>query len=251
MTLRYEVNPPKVTYGNGVSHKVLEDAMKTLKNRVSEISKYCDSIHITDSVLGIPRISPIVTGASIKTERGISEITFSVRVRDRNLTSLTQTICDAILLGINGVLVLKGDPPPKGPKDSGLIPSKIVRYFNGLGFGEKIELFLSLPSNPNFNKIQKKIDAEPTGFITQIIYSLDQIEKIVDELKPQGFKIIPCVLFPSEKNKKTFEFLNLDYSSFTKEPVEFVKTITKLTGEMLISSPNDFNGVKNLLQNLR
>ena len=49
-----------------------------------------------------------------------------------------------------------------------------------MGFDKKIDLFLSLPSNPDFEKIQKKIDAEPTGFITQVIHSVEQVSKISD-----------------------------------------------------------------------
>jgi len=62
MTLRYEINPPKITQNSSLSQ---EDTLKLLdkvKLRVSEISTLCDGVHFTDSVLGIPRISPITTG---------------------------------------------------------------------------------------------------------------------------------------------------------------------------------------------
>ena len=39
------------------------------------------------------------------------------------------------------------------------------------GFGEKLELLLSIPASPNFAKIQKKINAKPRGFITQVVNS--------------------------------------------------------------------------------
>src|SRR3989454_1596547 len=53
-------------------------------------------------------------------------------------------------------LFRSGDPPPAGPKDSKLVPSEVVKQFNEQGFGKKIDLFLSLPSNPNFEKIQDR-----------------------------------------------------------------------------------------------
>ena len=61
-----------------------------------------------------------------------------------------------------------------------LIPSQVVKTLNDNGLGKKTELFLSIPSNPNFAKIQKKIDAKPAGFFTQVIHSKEQIEKISD-----------------------------------------------------------------------
>jgi homocysteine S-methyltransferase len=248
--LRFEINPPKVIQDTVLSHKELQNSLCNLKQRVVDITPYCTGVHFTDSVLGIPRISPLTIGALTRKTEQTLEITVSLRVRDRNLTSLTQSICDALLLGLNGILVLRGDAPPKGPKDSGLIPSQIVKDFNELGFGEKIDLFLSLPSYPVFDKIQKKIDVEPAGFVTQVIHSIDEVERIVDKLKPQGFKIIPVVLFPSEKNKKSAEFLKLDWSNYENNIQDFIRDIQKLAGDVLLTSPNDFAGAKSMLEKL-
>ena len=248
MTLRYEINPPKVIQDTVLSHKELQNSLSNLKQRIVDITPHCTGIHLTDSVLGIPRISPLTIGALTRKTEQTLEITVSLRVRDRNLTSLTQSVCDALLLGLNGILVLRGDPPPKGPKDSGLIPSRVVKDFNELGFGEKIDLFLSLPNYPVFDKIQKKIDSEPAGFVTQVVHSIDEVERIVDKLKPQGFKIIPVVLFPSEKNKKSAEFLKLDWSNYENSIQDFIKEIQKLTGDVLLTSPNDFVGAKSMLE---
>ncbi|KRT61286.1 MAG: 5 10-methylenetetrahydrofolate reductase-like protein [Thaumarchaeota archaeon CSP1-1] len=250
MTLRYEINPPKITQNSNLSQ---EDTLKLLdkvKLRVSEISTRCDGIHFTDSVLGIPRISPITTGTLIRKSNQKIEITVSLRVRDKNLTTLRQLMEDAVSGGLNGVLILKGDPSPNEQKDSGLIPSSTVKYFKELGFDKKIDIFLSLPSNPSFDKIQKKIDAEPTGFITQVIHSADEVSRIVDKLKPSGFKIIPCVLLPSEKNAKSAKFLKLDWSEYKNSVEDFIKQVHQIAGEVLITSPNDFNYAKEILGKL-
>ena len=250
MTLRYEINPPKITQNSNLSQ---EDTLKLLdkvKLRVSEISTRCDGIHFTDSVLGIPRISPITTGTLIRKSNQKIEITVSLRVRDKNLTTLRQLMEDAVSGGLNGVLILKGDPSPNEQKDSGLIPSSTVKYFKELGFDKKIDIFLSLPSNPNFEKIQKKIDAEPAGFITQVIHSADEVSRIVDKLKPSGFKIIPCVLLPSEKNAKSAKFLKLDWSEYKNSVEDFIKQVHQIAGQVLITSPNDFNYAKEILGKL-
>ena len=250
MPLRLEVNPPKVIQDAVLSHKELQESLSKVKQRIADVTPYCDGIHLTDSVLGIPRISPITIGALIRKYQQNFEITASLRVRDRNLTSLTQSICDALLLGLNGILILKGDKPPKGPEDSGLIPSQVINHFKEIGFSDKIDLFLSLPNYPNFDKLQKKIDSEPAGFVTQVIRSVDQVERIVDKLKPQGFKIVPVVLLPSEKNSKSAEFLRLDWSNYESNVQDFVEEIIKLAGDVLITSPNDFKAAKDLLKQL-
>jgi len=250
MTLRYEINPPKIIQNSSLSQ---EDTLKLLdkvKLRVSEISTLCDGIHFTDSVLGIPRISPITTGELIRRSNQKIEITVSLRVRDKNLTTLRQLMDDAVSAGLNGVLILKGDASPNEQKNSGLIPSSTAKYFKELGFDKKIDIFLSLPSNPNFDKIQKKIDAEPAGFITQVIHSADEVSRIVDKLKPSGFKIIPCVLLPSEKNAKSAQFLKLDWSEYKNSIEDFIKQVHQIAGEVLITSPNDFNYAKEILGKL-
>ena len=107
-----------------------------------------------------------------------------------------------------------------------------------LGFS--LSEILSIPSNPNFSKIQKKIDAKPAGFFTQVIHSKEQIEKISDRLGSNGFKIIPCLLLPSHKNSKSAEFLKIDWSDYKENIVGFINEICGITDDILITSPNDF-----------
>ena len=250
MTITYEINPPKIIQDTVLSQKELQDSLNKLKSKALMVGKVCKSIHLTDSVLGIPRISPITAGFFIRDSNKKIRISASIRVRDRNLISITQTISDAILLDLNGVLILKGDTPPVGPKDSKLIPSDIVKQFNEQGFGKKIDLYLSLSSNPDFEKIHKKIEAQPKGFVTQVISSIDQVTRIVDKLKPEGFKIIPCILLASEKNLKSAKMLNLDWSNYSRDMIGFIKQVHKISGNVLLSSPNDFVGALEVLKKL-
>ena len=113
-----------------------------------------------------------------------------------------------------------------------------------------MDIFRSLPNNPDFNKIQKKIEAEPTGFITQVIHSIEEVSRISDKLKPDGFKIIPCVLLPSEKNAKSAQFLKLDWSDYKENTLDFINEIHEITGDVLITSPNDFTYAKEILSKL-
>ena len=250
MVIRYEINPPKLQKNSSLEINDIKNSLEKLQQRVFELSADCGSIHITDSVLGVPRISPITCASLIKKDRKSIDITSSVRVRDRNLISLTQTIYDMILADITGALILKGDEPPEGPKDSKLIPSQVVKELNEIGLGEKIDLFLSISNKPNFNKIQKKIDAEPIGFFTQVIHSIEEVTEISDKLKSQGFKIIPCVILPSEKNFASAQFLKLDWSNYEENVLDFIKNIHEITGQILISSTNDFKTAREVLSNI-
>ena len=250
MTIRYEINPPKINQEISLSDEETAQLLEKVRLRVSEIETKCDGIHFTDSVLGIPRVCPVITGAFIRKLNKKIKITTSLRVRDKDLNTLTKLMEDVVSNKLDGVLILKGDPSPNEQKDSGLIPSHTVKYFKELGFDKKMDIFLSLPNNPDFDKIQKKIEAEPTGFITQVIHSVNEVSRISDKLKPSGFKIIPCMLLPSEKNLKSAQFLKLDWSDYKDNTLDFISKIHQITGEILITSPNDFNHAKEILGKL-
>ena len=232
MTVRYEINPPKVSDDG-------QNARNILFERIKMIGSVCNGIHLTDSVLGIPRVSPFEIAKKIRESNKDMKITCSLRVRDRNLNELKKIVEESIGI-VDGILVLMGDKSDKSSNKEELIPSQVVKALNEDGFGKKTELFLSIPSNPNFAKIQKKIDANPTGFFTQVIHSKDQIEKISNQLDSNDFKIIPCLLLPSHKNLKSAEFLKIDWSDYKENIVGFINEIHGITDDILITSPNDF-----------
>ena len=232
MTIRYEINPPKISDDG-------QDARNVLFGRIKIISSVCDGIHLTDSVLGIPRVSPFEIAKQIRESNKNIKLTCSLRVRDRNLNDIEKIVQESVGT-VDGILVLMGDKSHTTSDTVELVPSQVVRALNDNGLSKKIELFLSIPSNPNFAKIQKKIDANPTGFFTQVIHSKEQIEKIVDNLKPNNFKIIPCLLIPSQKNLKSAEFLKIDWSNYKEDITGFINEIHSITNDVLVTSPNDF-----------
>jgi homocysteine S-methyltransferase len=242
MTVRYEINPPKISDDG-------QDVRNVLFERIETISSVCNGIHLTDSVLGIPRVSPFEIAKQIRESNKNIKLTCSLRVRDKNLNDIEKIVQESIGI-VDGILVLMGDKSDTMPNKDNLIPSQVVKALNDNGLDKKIELFLSLPSNPNFAKIQKKIDAKPVGFVTQVIHSKDQVEKIVNYLRPNGFKIIPCLLLPSKNNLKSAEFLKIDWSNYKENIIEFINEIHSIDSEILVTSPNDFKRAHETLTKL-
>lgn len=250
MAVIYEINPPKIPDNVKPSDDEINSLLSKLLQRVSDISALCDGIHVTDSVLGTRRVSALTTGKLLKTIHPNLQITISMRVRDKDMNLIKQIVQESIESELDGILVLKGDPSQENPIDLGLIPSQVVKQLNELGYGKKINFFLSLPSNPNFEKIQKKITAAPKGFMTQVIHSTEQVQRISDKLRSSGFRIIPCILLPTEKNENSAKFLELDWSGYKESPANFIKDIHKIAGDVLITSPNDFAFAKDTLQKI-
>ena len=241
MTIRYEANPPKILPGQD-----LEESTSKFVKKIKLISTKCDSIHLTENVLGHARLSPIKAGKIIKKEIPSLPITVSLRVRDRSEKEIEDFVQEAISAEFSGILVLMGDPSQTGQNDSGLIPSQVVKMLKEKGIDSKIDLYLSISNKPNFSKIEKKLKANPKGFMTQVIQTVEQVQKIVDNLK--GFFVIPIVLYPSEKNEVSAKFLNLDLQKYRENFDEFLNQVHQITGDVLITSPNDFSGLNQFLE---
>ncbi|MBA4718896.1 MAG: methylenetetrahydrofolate reductase [Nitrosopumilus sp.] len=241
MTIRYEANPPKVLPDVDTN----ESIAKFIK-RIKIISKKCDAIHLTENVLGYQRVSPIEVGKIIRKEIPDMPITVSLRVRDKSEKEISEVVENCISIGFSGILVLMGDPSQTGKPDSNQIPSATVKRLREQGVDSKIDLYLSMSNKPNFSKITKKLEAKPKGFMTQVVQNIEQAQNLFDNLKE--FLVIPIILFPSAKNEKSAKFLNLDLASYSKDFDEFVKKVHTITDDVLITSPNDFNGLNEFLE---
>jgi len=251
LEISYEMNPPKIIRSDVFNLDLLNYDMRNFCDKISRLVGLVDSIHLTDSVLGIPRVSSISAAhAIIKQHNGI-KLRCSVRSRDRNLSALIQLVSEAITLGIEGLLIVKGDKPEGPSVDSGLHPSDIVKILNEQGFGDKIKLFLSVPCNPDLNKIQKKVKADPFGFITQTISSLHHLEIIFDHAKSNNIQVIPNIMIPSPKNKESAKLIGLDWRDYENDTHSFIRGALDICGEVLITSPNSFNEGINALNILR
>ena len=257
MTIRYEANPPKIQPHINSE----QESISKFVDKIKDISQYCDAVHLTENVLGFQRISPIKIGRIIKKEIPTLPITISLRTRDKTQTQIQEFVKECIAIGFSGILVLMGDPAQQqdaqyqrnnSNNNNQVPPSSIVKKLceNAKNTGAKIDLYLSVPNNPNIKKIDKKINANPKGFMTQVIQSVNQAQNLKKVL--QGFSVIPIVLFPSQKNEKSAKFLNLDIdATHTKNFGDFVNKVHDITGDILITSPNDFNGLKEFLKDFR
>ena len=241
MTIRYEANPPKILPGVDKNESIAKFVEK-----IKVISKNCNAIHITENVLGSQRVSPIEVGKIIKNEIPDLPITVSLRVRDKSEKEISEFVDECILVGFSGILVLMGDPSQNGKQDSGQIPSAVVKKLREQGVDSKIDLYLSISNRPNFSKIGKKLEAKPKGFMTQVVQNIEQVQQLYDNLS--GFTVIPIILYPSEKNKKSAEFLNLNLSTYRNEFEELLKKSQEITGDVLITSPSDLSSLKDFLE---
>ncbi len=256
MKVSYELNPPRIVKGDRFDLDQLNNDLKVMVGRASQLAKLADGIHLTDSVLGVPRVSSVTAAAFIRKSLGAGTVrlTCSLRVRDRNFTALSQAVSDAILAEVESLLVLLGDRPPETAGDSGLKPSAAVKMLKKEGYDQRIKLDLSFPArigDCSPKSVQAKLDASPSSFVTQSISSLSDLGEIVDLAKPRGIKVAAVIMVPSEKNRQSAAMIGLDWSGYEKNPVDFVKNAGRIADRILVTSPNSFRSGLELLNQLR
>lgn len=256
MKIAYELNPPKIVKGERFDLAQLSEDMQVMAGRAAQLSGLVGGIHLTDSVLGMPRVSSITAASYIMKNAGDDKVSMScsIRVRDRNFTSLCQAVSDAVMAGVDSLLVLMGDEPADGPGDTGLRPSAAVKMLKKEGYDSRIKLDLSFPAritNRASASVQNKLDARPHSLVTQSISSLSDLGEIVDLAKPHGIRVAAVVMVPSEKNKQSASIIGLDWSGYEKNPADFVRQAARIADRVLLTSPNSFGSGVELLKQLK
>ncbi len=254
MKISYELNPPKMVKGDRFDLAQLNADMQAMADRASQLAGLVSGIHLTDSVLGIPRVSSITAAGYIKSRMDVGKLSCSIRVRDRNFTSLCQAVSDAIMIGVDSMLVLMGDDPADGPSDSGLRPSAAIRMLAKEGYSSSIKLDLSFPANAqNWStmSVRNKLEAKPHSLVTQSISSLSDLGKIVDLAKPHGIKVAAVVMVPADKNRQSASVIGLDWSEYEKNAADFVRQAARIGDRVLLTSPNSFGSGLELLKQLK
>lgn len=253
MKISYELNPPKIVKGERFDLAQLNADMQAMADRAAQLSGFVTGIHLTDSVLGIPRVSSITAAGYIK-EHVNAKMSCSIRVRDRNFTSLCQAVSDSILIGVESVLLLMGDEPADKPGDSGLRPSTAVKMLKKEHYDSSVKLDLSFPAKIKDRSapfVQNKLLAKPHSLVTQSISSLSDLGEIVDLAKPHGIKVAAVVMVPSEKNRQSASIIGLEWSEYEKDPAGFVRKAARLADRVLLTSPNSFASGVELLKQLK
>jgi 5,10-methylenetetrahydrofolate reductase len=251
----YELNPPKIVKGERFDLGQLKVNIQDMINRASRLCGLVSGIHLTDSVLGIPRLSSVTAARYIK-EHVDAEIRLScsVRVRDRNFPSLCQVVSDAILLGAESLLLLMGDKPQDKLGDSGLRPSTAIRMLKNEGYNNNIKLDLSFPAkvrDRSSKSITNKLEVCPHSLVTQSISSLSDLGEISDLAKSYGIKVTAVVMVPSEKNRQSASLIGIDWSEYEKNPVDFIMQAARIADLVLLTSPNSFASGVQVLHDLK
>jgi 5,10-methylenetetrahydrofolate reductase len=248
----YEMNPPKVLNDNHYDNDTIRKNVDIFISKTKRISEFVDGIHLTDNVLGIPRVSSLMLVSMLKKNGITKPISCTCRLYDKNLISVLQFVTEAILCGVYSILVLRGDDPIIGNKFFNTSPSKAIKTLSEHNFNNYIKLDLSFPNEVDDTmKIKNKLEAKPRAFITQSISNIDNLRDIVKVSAPYGIDVIPCIMCPSSRNEISAQNIGLDWHSYKEQPENFIREAASLTKKILLCSPNSFEDGLHLVRKLR
>jgi hypothetical protein len=145
-----------------------------------------------------------------------------------------------------------GDDPVDGPKDLGLKPSSVLKMLYREKYNSVIDFNLTIPAKINNPlRIQKKVDARPSAFVTQSIASLVDLGEIVDLARSHNILVVACIMVPSKNNQASAEKIGLDWKEYQNNAVDFIQQAGELASEVLLTSPNSFQSGLELLEKLQ
>lgn len=181
-----------------------------------------DIITLADSPSGRMRLNPITVASRIKREIDISVMPH-ICCRDRNLIALKSDILAAHTEGIRDLLIVTGDPIPLEERD------EVKRVFNcnSISLMSQVDNFnktlvsdsifriggaLNLSSgrlDAQVARMNRKIEAGATMFLTQPLYDNGSIDFLLNMKKSDNIKILAGILpIVTYKNAR---FLNNEF----------------------------------------
>ncbi len=160
-----------------------------------------DALTLADNSLATPRISNVACGALLKQQLDMRSLVH-ITCRDRNLIGLQSHLMGLDTLGLTDILAITGDPSKIGdfPGATSVYDLtsfdliRLIKQFNeGLSFsgkplGKKTNFSVAGAFNPNIRhidkavkRLEKKIEYGADYFISQPVYSEEQLVKIHEE----------------------------------------------------------------------
>jgi len=198
-----ELDPPY----NAEIDKMMECAHK-VKNLGADI------ITIADSPMGRSRVDSILMSIKIAEDTGL-RVMPHICCRDRNMIAIRSALLGAYIHGIRNLLIVTGDPVPMEvrTKTTGVFDYNSIQLMNYVREMNE-ELFAADPfyyggalnqSRGNIDKIiermEKKIEAGARYFLTQPVYSDEDLERIAYIKKRIDVRVLCGIMpFVSYKN---------------------------------------------------
>jgi hypothetical protein len=213
------------------------------------VVELADAVDIPESPLGIPHPNAVAVAAYLKALHDI-EVYPHLRLKDLNDVSLVSLAYAVRILGIDGLVMLRGEG--KGKDCLGITTEdalKKVTSVKGLAH-LKIGAVLSLRYDPR--SLKERL-SQPFKFFLILRYSRklsrEKSEILYQALK-SGKELYPYLIISTNVNRSLVESLGQPYVR-ESEIRDLIEEIEGKFSGIVISVPQDREGMKRILENLR
>ena len=184
------------------------DISKVLKGSTHLKQCGCDLITLADSPMARARMDALQLAAKVQRECGI-RVMPHVCCRDKNVIAMRSSLLGAYMAEIRNFLFITGDPVGRDSRDhvksvfdfNSIKLMEYVKEMNEELFAENPVLYFGALNYHGVNKeaivkrMKKKMEAGCQGFLTQPIYSKEDVERIL-YLQEQTNARILCGIMP-------------------------------------------------------
>ncbi len=169
-----------------------------------------DAINIPDGPRASSRISSLVAAEKVQEKAGI-EVILHFCCRDRNLIGMQADLLACAACGIHNILFVTGDPPKLGnyPHATGVFDTDSIgmaavqkRLNAGIDLGgqaiqPQTAAFIGVGLDPTaldrrreLDRFRQKVDAGAEFAITQPVFDVDALLRLLDDVQPLGIPIL-------------------------------------------------------------
>ena len=229
--------------------------------KINRIAGFLNAINITDTPLGIPRVSSIPLAVYLQEKFKNLIVIPHLKIINCNVVGLKSLILGLRATGVKYVLLIKGDRPSEGTTVSDMSLENAVKYAKVIG----LRVIVGIGKNTR-ERLEQALSMNPDIIATQPFLSEEEISNffnITKELRSKyntKVKVIGSLIVFSPKNFQVIKAIsgNLDQKyTFSSDYLKLRTTkglilkILDLLDGVYISSPFDFDSVVEVLSDIR
>ncbi len=208
-----------------------------LVERASRLRGLVDCFNVPEAPLGRPKAHAIAVAHVVSEATGVPVVA-NLRLLDVNANGLVSLANAARLLGLRGLVLLRGDPPAYGRPVKDVGTEEAVRLLAGMKLGLQLGVILSLAYPPE--AIASRLSLPLDFVLVTRMWKPEQLmAEPIQAARGRGVRVIPyIVVAEADQAREVYEMLKGHQPVY--EPEEAGDVASSLVGVadgVLVSSP--------------
>ena len=208
-----------------------------------------DAVDIPEAPLARPGAHSIAVAHMVKYHFGVDAIAH-IRLIDVSWTGFESLLGAAILLGVDEIVVLQGDPPLRGEPVGQIPTEEAVKFVKEDPRYSRLRVGAVASLAKVDSELEERMSIGADFYLATRLSVPSQLSRVpIQEARKRGARVYPYIVVVTEKNRDLlFRRLNPQLFAPVERVPGMVEELEGLADGVLISVPLDFEG---LLETLR